>query len=143
MTDKEILGMARKVREVFGSGSGIILNYAGFGVGEEMAGEIAKPRGKIEDLYRAFQDLYHTKGWGSAVIEPSKESPSAGKISFSEFPLSDDEEVHEVIEMLMRGIFSGFVAKAYKTAKVSFQKEECMAKGGRSCRFSFKIEEGE
>jgi len=143
ITNPEILGLARKVREVFGSGSGIILYYAGFGVGEEMAGGADQSKDKIEDLYNVFQDLYQGKGWGSASIKPSQESPDSGKISFSEFPFSEDEEEHEVVEMLMRGMFSGFVAKAYKNAKVSFQKEDCMAKGGPSCTFSFRIEVGE
>jgi len=142
-TDSEILGLVRKVREVFGSGSSIILYYAGFGVGEEMAADVAASKGKIEGLYKSFQDLYYSKGWGSAVIEPSQESPESGIISFKDFPLSEEDEEHEVVEMIMRGMFSGFMAKAYKTARVSFQKEDCMAKGGQSCRFSFKVERGE
>jgi len=143
ITNPEILGLARKVREVFGSGSGIILYYAGFGVGGEMAGGADQSKNKIEDLYSLFEELYQVKGWGSASIKPSQESPDSGKISFSEFPFSKDEEEHEVVEMLMRGMFSGFMAKAYKNAKVSFQKEDCMAKGGPSCTFSFRIEVGE
>jgi len=143
ITNPEILGLVRKVREVFGSGSGIILYYAGFGVGGEMAGGADQSKGKIEDFYKVFQDLYQGKGWGLASIKPSQESPDSGKISFSEFPFSEDEEAHEVVEMLMRGMFSGFMAKAYKNAKVSFQKEDCMAKGGPSCTFSFRIEVGE
>jgi predicted hydrocarbon binding protein len=67
-------------------------------------------------------------------------SAESGRVSFSDLPLPKDDPVHETIEMLLKGMFVGFAAKAFKTDRVSLQKERCVAKGDTACVFSFKVE---
>jgi predicted hydrocarbon binding protein len=143
ITESELMGLAHEVREVFGSGSGIILHHAGFGIGREMAEGIEKLTNEKKDIYKGFQTVWRNRGWGTASIEESSESPGEGKVSFIDSPLPKEDPVHETLEMLVRGIFSGFMARAFGTDKISIQKEDCVAKGDRACTFSFKIERNE
>ena len=143
VTESELLGLAHEVREVFGSGSAIILHYAGFGIGREMAGNVKKPTDKREEVYAEFQDLLKSRGWGTASIETSSGNPESGRVSFSNLLLPQDEPLHETMEMILKGIFSGFMAKAFKTDRVLLEKEKCVAKGDAICAFSFKVEVSE
>ncbi|MEM2087617.1 MAG: AsnC family transcriptional regulator [Thermoproteota archaeon] len=133
----DLVGLAQEVNKVFGSGSGIILSYAGFGIGQSIAGE--EPAEKKEDAFKVFQKVFEEKGLGKVSIEAN--NSSSGKISFTELPLPKENPLHETLEMFLRGIFHGFLNKVFKANKVSLTKEQCIAKGDSACVFSFKIEE--
>ena len=140
ITEPELLGLAQEVRKVFGSGSGIILHQAGLGIGQEMAGNIKNSADKANEAFIEFGDLLKSRGWGTVAVEMPTGSAESGRVSFSDLPLPKDDPVHETIEMLLKGMFVGFAAKAFKTDRVSLQKERCVAKGDTACVFSFKVE---
>jgi predicted hydrocarbon binding protein len=140
ITEPELLGLAQEVRKVFGSGSGIILHQAGLGIGQEMAGNIKSSADKAKEAFTEFGDILKSRGWGTVTVEVATGTADSGTVSFSNLPLPKDDAVHETIEMLLKGMFVGFAAKAFKTDKVSLQKERCVAKGDAACVFSFKVE---
>jgi DNA-binding Lrp family transcriptional regulator len=133
----DLARLAQEVNRVFGSGSGIILNYAGFGIGQNIAGEASVE--KKEEAFNVFRSAFEEKGLGKVSIELN--NSSSGKISFAELPFPRDNPLHDTLEMFVRGIFQGFLNKVFKTNKVSLTKEQCIAKGDNTCMFSFKIEE--
>lgn len=132
----DLLGLAREVNRVFGSGSGIILGYAGFGIGQSVAEEGFAEKGEAFDVFRK---VFEEKGLGKVSIEAN--NLSSGKISFAELPFPKENPLHDALEMFVRGIFHGFLNKVFKTNKISLTKEQCVAKGDNACVFSFKIEE--
>ncbi|MEM2940564.1 MAG: AsnC family transcriptional regulator [Thermoproteota archaeon] len=133
----DLIGLAQEVNRVFGSGSGIILSYAGFGIGQSIAAE--EPVEKKDDAFKVFQKIFEEKGLGKVSIETN--NSSSGRISFTESPLPKENPLHETLEMFLRGIFHGFLNKVFKSNKISLIKEQCIAKGDSVCVFSFKIEE--
>jgi len=143
ITEPELLGLAQEVRKVFGSGSGIILHQAGLGIGQEMAENIKSSTDKTKEAFMEFGALLKDRGWGTVTVEMPTGATGSGMVSFSDLPLPKDDPVHETIEMLLKGMFVGFAVKAFKTDKVSLQKERCVAKGDPACVFSFKVEGGD
>lgn len=133
----DLLGLAREVNRVFGSGSGIILGYAGFGIGQSIGGEGLAEK---KEAFTVFRRIFEEKGLGKVSIEVNN-SISSGKISFAELPFPNENPLHDALEMFVRGIFHGFLNKVFKTSKISLTKEQCVAKGDSACVFSFKIEE--
>lgn len=135
----EIVGLVNEISRVFGSGSGIILNYAGFEIRRSIAEEyITKSE---EAIFEAFRKIFEERGFGKVSIEMSGSSKSIGKITFFELPFPIENPLHEILEMLVRGIFQGFLAKSFKTNKIPLTKEQCVTKGDDVCALSFKIEE--
>jgi len=143
LTQGELTSLAREVKEVFGSGSGIILHYFGFGIGRQMAEDAGGSASKAKEAFEWYQGLLKDRGWGTVIIEMQTGSQMSGSISFSDLLPLEDSVIHEAIEMLLKGMFLGFVAEAFKTETVSMQKEKCVTRGDKACVFSFKTEVGE
>jgi hypothetical protein len=143
LTQMELTGLAQEVKEAFGSGSGIILHYFGFGIGQQMAEDAEDSASKGKEVFKGFQDLLKSRGWGTVIIEASAGSQGSGRISFSDLQLLENDAIHEAIEMLLKGMFLGFMVKTFNSDRVSFQKEKCVIRGDKACIFSFKAEMGE
>ncbi|MEM2608223.1 MAG: Lrp/AsnC family transcriptional regulator [Thermoproteota archaeon] len=135
---RDIIGLVSEVNRVFGTGSGIILNYAGIGIGQSIANE--KTFSGKEDAFKALEKALEDRGFGEVSIEFTDFDTLSGKIIFNGLSFPKENPLHEVFEMLVRGIFQGFVGKVFKANKVSLTKDLCIAKGGDSCIFSFRIE---
>jgi predicted hydrocarbon binding protein len=132
----DIISLASEVNRVFGTGSGIILSYAGLGIGQNIANRESLNKDKV---FTILEKALKERGFGEVSIELTN-SESSGKVSFNNLPFPKENPLHEVLEMLVRGIFQGFVSRAFKTSKVSLLKERCVAKGDDTCVFSFRIE---
>lgn len=135
----EIIGLANEIHRVFGTGSGIILNYAGIGVGYSLVND--KSFASREEAFSTIRKVLEEKGFGKISIELT--NPYSGKISFENLPFPRENPVHEVLEMFVKGIFQGFINKVFKINRVSLIKEQCIAKGDNVCTFLFKIEGGQ
>jgi len=135
----EIISLANEIHRVFGTGSGIILNYAGIGVGHSIVNDKSFAGGK--EVFSVIRKVLEEKGFGKISIELT--NSYSGKISFENLPFPKENPIHEVLEMFVRGIFQGFINKVFRTNKVSLIKEQCIAKGDNVCTFSFKIEGGQ
>lgn len=133
----DVTGLASEVNRVFGTGAGIILNYAGIGIGQNIANE-KRPSNK-DEAFIVIKRALEERGFGEVFIEFDSAS-SSGRILFKNMPFPRENQIHEVLEMLVRGIFQGFVSKVLKTNKISLSKEQCVAKGDNVCIFVFKIE---
>ena len=134
---RDVAGLASEVNRVFGTGSGIILNYAGIGIGQSIANE--KKLSNKEEAFTVIRRALEERGFGEVFIEFDPAS-SSGRILFKNMPFPKENQIHEVLEMLVRGIFQGFVCKVLKTNKISLSEEQCVAKGNDVCIFAFKIE---
>lgn len=143
VSESDLVSLANEVNTVFGSGSGIILFHQGFGIGLNIAAELQKRTQEKKAAFREFEGTMQRRGWGRIVIEGSEESFMSGKIVFSDLPFTSEEPFHEILEMLLRGICSGFIAKTLNTDNVPLHKEKCVSSGQDVCMFSFEIEEAE
>lgn len=133
----DIAGLASEVNRVFGTGSGIILNYAGIGIGQSIANE--KTLSNKEEAFIVIRKALKERGFGEVFTEFDP-ATSSGRILFKNIPFPKDNQLHEILEMLVRGIFQGFISKVLKTNKISLSEERCVAKGDDVCIFTFKIE---
>jgi DNA-binding Lrp family transcriptional regulator len=137
LKSSDIAGLASEVNRVFGTGSGIILNYAGIGIGQSIANE--KTLSNKEETFTIIKRALEERGFGEVFIEFDPTS-SSGRILLKNMPFPKENQIHEVLEMLVKGVFQGFVSKALKTNKISLSKERCVAKGDDVCLLSFRIE---
>jgi len=135
----DIVGLANEIHRIFGTGSGIILNYAGIGIGQNLVNE--KTISNKEEAFKILQKALEDRGFGKVSIESTGFATSLGRVYFRDMPFPKENPLHEILEMLVKGIFQGFVSKAFKTNKLSLTKERCVAKGDDECVFSFRIED--
>ncbi|MGQ9479166.1 MAG: hypothetical protein ACUVQ0_03970 [Thermoproteota archaeon] len=135
----DLVNLAQEIYRIFGTGSGIILSYIGLGIGKSIAGNTVSEN--RSDIINIFREVFSERGFGKVNVELSDSPGFSGRISFSELPFSNEDPLHEVCEMLVKGIFQGFVNKAFEVNKIIFTKEQCVAKGNDACVFSFNLKE--
>ncbi|MDW8034745.1 MAG: winged helix-turn-helix transcriptional regulator, partial [Nitrososphaerota archaeon] len=78
----EIIGLANEINRVFGTGSGIILNYAGMGVGHGILSD--KSFTSKEEVFSTLGRILEEKGLGKVSIELT--NSNSGKILFENLP---------------------------------------------------------
>jgi DNA-binding Lrp family transcriptional regulator len=129
-------GCRDSLERVFGSGSGVILFYIGYGMGKDL-GEKIRWTGFEKGLrLLTFAQTLQDRGWGRMDFENLNLQEAKGRIVLDGSPFkkksSKEPSCYEV-----KGMIAGCLETVFNE-KVKVIEEKCVRKGDDRCEFAFE-----
>lgn len=96
--------LVKSTREMFGSGSVVILFQMGVGIGESYVEKLKNLKLDKQEMLLLFSQIFSTRGWGVISLNDINFEACTGKMTVTDMPFKDHLTTH-----ILRGIINSFL----------------------------------
>jgi len=129
--------LRNSLTNIFGSGSAMILQCIGYGIGKDLGEKIKSSGLEKGGQCLTFSQTLREKGWGRADFESIDFQEEKGKLFLFDSPFKEAGKELSCYEL--KGMIAGFLETVFNK-KLRVVEEKCVRKGDDHCEFIFSGE---